>query len=567
MINEIKDETIIYNYAKISEYFQRKASGNDNSFQYLNEYIAQINTENLKKYIISQMKLYPEIANLERFEDMNRLKTFVTVSSIHSILNSLQHDELLRWYLNIKKKEIELDDTLNTISFDELSEVVYYKTQTQLRNEIIDVVRKYPKQFLSMEDVKKYADPTMIDEGNYRAYFEAFPSVVLNGWVDQLIKYEYNRTNSIRLQIDPYTLKKNNSVDEILLMLQLHNELYNISKFNNEIDFDEGLKLGDVYGNYAELAKAQTEQNLKKWVKLIAQFHRRITNVPNIIGGSLEYYQTKEEMVNSILTYITININYFKRVLNFDVIVGMTDLKIYIHYRELSELKSISKKLYQYYQIKMFRIRQYHEELLKMDFDEWSEKTTNENIFKLFIYKVLSIFPELNIRSVFDEVVSYTDFTKNVSIKNFTKYIIQYYLDKPEFIDITYKMIRYVNATFPTRSRRMIVPEETTNSTILQYLIQMFSESKILSNNWNFARFCLGFDYLLFGGVIPFINRLDNNKMKELFLKFDSLFPKEQLSKTYYNFDNLSHDQREAVIFNITSNHIEYREYSRIEIY
>ena len=347
-------------------------------------------------------------------------------------------------------------------------------------------------------------------------------------------------------------------------MLQLHNELYNISKFNNEIDFDEGLKLGDVYGNYAELAKAQTEQNLKKWVKLIAQFHRRITNVPNIIGGSLEYYQTKEEMVNSILTYITININYFKRVLNFDVIVGMTDLKIYIHYRELSELKSISKKLYQYYQIKMFRIRQYHEELLKMDFDEWSEKTTNENIFKLFIYKVLSIFPELNIRSVFDEVVSYTDFTENVSIKNFTKYIIQYYLDKPEFIDITYKMIRYVNATFPTRSRRMIVPEETTNSTILQYLIQMFSESKILSNNWNFARFCLGFDYLLFGGVIPFINRLDNNKMKELFLKFDSLFPKEQLSKTYYNFDNLSHDQREAVIFNITSNHIEYREYSRI---
>ena len=85
---------------------------------------------------------------------------------------------------------------------------MYYKTQTQLRNEIIDVVRKYPKQFLSMEDVKKYADPTMIDEGNYRAYFEAFPSVVLNGWVDQLIKYEYNRTNSIRLQIDPYTLKK-----------------------------------------------------------------------------------------------------------------------------------------------------------------------------------------------------------------------------------------------------------------------------------------------------------------------------------------------------------------------
>ena len=71
--------------------------------------------------------------------------------------------------------------------------------------------------------------------------------------------------------------------------------------------------------------------------------------------------------------------------LNFDVIVGMTDLKIYIHYKELSELKSISKKLNQYYQIKMFRIRQYHEELLKIDFDEWSEKTTNENIFKLFI--------------------------------------------------------------------------------------------------------------------------------------------------------------------------------------
>lgn len=52
--------------------------------------------------------------------------------------------------------------------------------------------------------------------------------------------------------------------------------------------------------------------------------------------------------------------------------------------------------------------------------------------------------------------------------------------------------------------------------------------------------------------------------MKDLFLKFDSLFPKDQLSKTYYNFDNLSHEQREAVIFNITSNHIEYREYSRI---
>lgn len=50
-------------------------------------------------------------------------------------------------------------------------------------------------------------------------------------------------------------------------------------------------------------------------------------------------------------------------------------------------------------------------------------------------------------------------------------------------------MLRYVNSTFPTRSRRIIVPEETTNSTILQYLIQMFSEKKF----YQIIRILLGF--------------------------------------------------------------------------
>ena len=75
---------------------------------------------------------------------------------------------------------------------------------------------------------------------------------------------------------------------------------------------------------------------------------------------------------------------------------------------------------------------------------------------------------------------------------------------------LTYKFLRYANATLPSRYRININIEEATPLYLKQYIEELFKNSRVLGNNFNLARLFYGFDYIIYGGITPFISRLSS---------------------------------------------------------
>ena len=103
---KIKERKTLENYAKFSEYVNQKTNYKTTSFKYLNNYISMINEAPLQSYIIAMMTNHPELTVTERFDDMKRSSSAVTVSSLIITLNDTSHEELIRWFINLKQKEI-----------------------------------------------------------------------------------------------------------------------------------------------------------------------------------------------------------------------------------------------------------------------------------------------------------------------------------------------------------------------------------------------------------------------------------------------------------------------------
>ena len=284
-------------------------------------------------------------------------------------MNVLSHEELLRWYLNLKKIDIDLSN--NKESIDTYTDIIYYKSQTNVRNDIITIIKKYPEVFISINEITFYAEPTKTIEGQFLRYFNTFPPIVLNKWLSQMIMYDFNRTNIIRITTDPFQFTKNESIKEIMSMMKIHNEIIDLKKILEEIDIVKGIEYGRVFGNFPEILNANTVLDLKRIVTKVANFNRRFLNMKNVNGGMLELYKTKADLINVIMTYFDMTKDILNKCYNFDVIVVMNELHNFTHYQEIDGLIHIAKKLYVYYNTKMFKLKPYTKDFLKQSFEEW----------------------------------------------------------------------------------------------------------------------------------------------------------------------------------------------------
>ena len=367
-----------------------------------------INEAPLQSYIIAMMTNHPELTVTERFDDMKRSSSAVTVSSLIITLNDTSQEELIRWFINLKQKEIELYN--NKESIETYTDIIYYKSQSDVRKSIIEIIKQFPDVFTSIDDIISYAEPTKTFEGQFTRYFNTFPPIVLNKWLSQMIMYDYNRTNKMRITKDPFQFSKEDSIKEIMSLMKLHNETYNLVTFLDEIDIVKGIEYGRIFGNFPQILNTYTELDLKRIITKVANFNRRYLNMKNINGGMLELYKTKADMINVIMAYFDMTKDFLNKCYNFDIIVGMNELHNYTHYQEIEGLIHMAKKFYVYYNAKMFKLKRYTKDFLIKSFDEWitekdSKGRINPDVIKKHIFTVSTVFPELNILSIADEVL------------------------------------------------------------------------------------------------------------------------------------------------------------------
>ena len=82
------------------------------------------------------IKKHHELALLDRINDLEYSFRSVTMSSLLQLLNNLTHEELLRWYLNIKHMEIERNKIDSLIEIETITDNLYYKSDIDIRNDI-----------------------------------------------------------------------------------------------------------------------------------------------------------------------------------------------------------------------------------------------------------------------------------------------------------------------------------------------------------------------------------------------------------------------------------------------
>ena len=171
---------------------------------------------------------------------------------------------------------------------------------------------------------------------------------------------------------------------------------------------------------------------------------------------------TKSDLINMLVEFS----NEDQRLYNieyFDDVVEMTIFHEYIHGLLLNRIQILVSKLYKYYNMKMYRIKEYSKEFVQKDFEMFFiyNNEYDMNKAKLFIFTITSIFPELNVIEICRELLynnNYDNYTETITKNEFEVHInnIMEVMDDNERNVFIYKFLRFYKASLPLSSREYI---------------------------------------------------------------------------------------------------------------
>ena len=218
----------------------------------------------------------------------------------------------------------------------------------------------------------------------------------------------------------------------------------------------------------------------------------------------------------------------------------------------------------------------------------YNVSTLRENLIKgVGQYKELSdkeIFEEkiMNIREIPDSLLYYLITQKQkknllrqylINLNNYVSRKNLYYIscyeknnifsyDSETLLNIVYNNISQREEFKPLRAISTFIQEIENNNHSFIYFeneIKNIKERKTLEY---YARIFNGYDYIIYGGITPFIARLSSEKLISLYKTFVSLYPDQ---KSQREFSSMSHDQQIKHIIMIINNHGQYKQFEKIK--
>ena len=570
LVKTFTNETILQKYALYAEYFHRKASRKPKSFTHLNEYITKIPPSKIQTYLINELNLHPELTKLSYFNDLEALKKTTTIFSVKSIMDTLSRVTLLRWIYNLQvfhlKNSFVDENNKNKLEFDTFTDKLFYMSTSSLKNGIIRLISMKYELFESIEEIMNVAEPCGSLSKQFYHYLNSFPQLILAKFLEQIIKYDYQRTSKKRLEVSTYSLQKQMLIDLICFFFNFRTELVSFEMFGNLIDID---KDGILYGSFSAFVNVHSKDVVKKWAILFEKYYKTRNSIMNINGEVstciLESYvidgngnfENKNYYIN-LLSYYAHYHPELKTPKFFYTIVGMTPFHNTILSLSYDNLIKIAKRFYIYYQIKMFKLKHLSYAELPYSFDEFIQNENNLYHIQRYIFKVATVFPETKLTSAYEEIINYDNFNETLTSDDLGRYLNELYEQEGKIYSLAYKCLKFRNATLAqTKKIEIDLSKYTLKQLALFIKHFVVAQYNLLLNEWNFARLALDQGHFLYGGYEPFISRQTNFALIRCLNNIRNIYGNNEYIVSEEYFIGLNDNDKRLYITNFISQHID----------
>ena len=503
--NEEKLKTI----ALYSESVHKIVFNETKSLSYLDYYINNIPIDNITNYIKKTIKEIPELNDFSRFNYIENIEREDIIRNIISLIDKLPHDAILRMMINLNNLDT---DTIN--NDDELMENIFFYSNQEIKDFFIYKIKEY--SYLKEYEMFLFkAEPNSFYNEMFYKYRKKFPEYTLKEILTALNEYYYNKSLTNKFEDIKY-MKKKDLLENIETILNTQPELKEFKTFYQNTNHIKGM---NCYANFADFVTVHSNEELRRWIYKLQNYVKKKNNYENIyyrldfdinIQQQCIFENEKDNLVNIIYLYQELypELRDYSFFIN---IIGKTKFQNKILNLSNDEIRNYAYKLYQYYGIKSYKIKPYTEHFFENNsFINYINETNDIDSLRLFINRVVVVYPELQIDGILKEVLNSKNFSDTMSEETDLNSFLEFY-NNQSIKTILYSLLRYSNAT---NNKEFFIPEDQ-NITILKVEFKkIFFQNKFLHSNWNFARLINGNNDLLYGGLLPLLTRLNEDQLK-----------------------------------------------------
>lgn len=488
LFDSIQDDEKLIQWALACEKYFKRNNNKYKSLRNLKDYLKAIPIEKTKTYIIKQIDTFPELYQEKRFEDIIENDKNLQYGQVKEFLQSNTREILIKYFLNF-----QVDPSISSIYNHTLS-TIYRMKDEDITKKIIQITNDN----ITLQNKEVLINLGKLNHDNVEYFMNYQPKTVLEKIANTLFNYHKSQSNNQALT------KNTDDLKTFSINVCNSNSLSTLSTLREKVKGIE--EVSPLYGNILDLLRSVNERTLKLWLRNFEGYARKVKKYKNILGGtytSFNNYTTfqKDKIINKIMEYI----DMFEELSNFKTfteIIRMSD-----HYSRLSTFHDST--LYDYAANLDGYRRRKNPQLTYNDHYKRKYSMANTTNHKFFIMKIMAMFPELNIRTVFERVTNQIN-----PLHNFTDFLLTQGVE--DLRKFAKELQKYHNA----------VKEEQESINLDTYLkpdLQVYIESKRkespqLADDNNFLRALYGeSEMLYYDNYNTFLNRQDNDTIRTIY--------------------------------------------------
>ena len=517
--NELKNlsRDKLINYALYSESIHKIVFNETKSFSNLEEYVNIIPNYYLSIYINKTINEIPELNDFTRFKYIENREREDIIRNIFSLINTLSHDTILRMMINLYHI-----DKSNIINDDNFMDEIFFYSDSEIKDFFIEKINEY--EYLRDFEMFLYkSEPNYIYNDMFYNYKKKFPEYILKEVLTSLNEYFYNCTLSLSNLLENINImNKKELLSNIEIILNTRQEL---KDFNTFSDITNHIKGMNCYANFADFIIVHSNEELRRWVYKLHNYVKKKSKYLNVnyrLDIDIFSQQTcleendKDNIVNIIFLYQEFYPE-LRNYSNFINVIGKTKFQEKIEKLTTDEIRQYAYKLYQYYGIKTYKNKPYTKEFLNISFIDYISTTNDIDSLKLYINRVVVIYPELQIDGILKEVLNSNNINDTMNETDINLFLDKYNNDTESLEKILYFLLRYSNET---NNKENFIPEYQNITNLKIEFKKVFLQNKFLHNNWNFARLLNENNDILYGGILPLLTRLNENQLIKIAKKY-----------------------------------------------
>lgn len=405
LLESIKREQLISNIIAFETYFKRQTN-TSSSLKQLESYIGKMEEKQMKEILDWGINLYPELGQLERFQDITSSKNNLQYGQVKQFVKIKDRDELLKYAYNIHTYQNKIKSIYDENIYDFIR---------MNDNTLYDKIFKDTNNNRLLQEKTNFTLYANLHTLNFEKYISNLQRNQLKILVNELIELFYNNENNELVYKIPSEKKEKLDLvgkanNEELLEMAIKYGTY--SKIQNTKDIFKNNGTIEKYFIYNEnimdFFRSTDIDYLRLWLRKYELIIRKIESKRYISGGlktnfmSINEY-TKNDLLNNFDEYVyeypeIFSPENFIKIVGLDT--GLTPHKFLVENEKNNELiKRIVLSMVGHLQRKNVQTNFDWEDILTNLLSPYNMYHSNiiiknREIYTLF--RMINICPELN---------------------------------------------------------------------------------------------------------------------------------------------------------------------------